>query len=128
MKDHYHDDINGRRGKVKLATTLRDAADHVRHLERNAKYRKAHPDRARAKDWIGYAIRKGRYVRLPCQVCGEGPGLARIDDASKPHGVIWLCREHLFERLRLVNRKTPADQWPVEWPMELRKGSSDGMA
>jgi len=42
----------------------------------------------------GNAIRDGRLIRKPCEVCGEEKTDAHHDDYAKPLEVRWLCRAH----------------------------------
>lgn len=46
------------------------------------------------------AIRDGRLVRQPCEVCGAEKTDAHHDDYSQPLAVRWLCRKHHGERHR----------------------------
>lgn len=51
-----------------------------------------------ANSAVGSAIRDGRIVRLPCEVCGSLKSEAHIhDDYSRPLDVRWLCRKHHLE-------------------------------
>jgi hypothetical protein len=60
--------------------------------------RKKHPEKMRAKDKVKYAVRIGRLVRQPCEVCGSTTNVhAHHDDYSKPLDVRWLCYEHHME-------------------------------
>jgi hypothetical protein len=43
------------------------------------------------------AIRDGRLIRQPCEVCGALNVEAHHDDYSKPLTVRWLCRRHHLE-------------------------------
>ena len=43
------------------------------------------------------AIRAGRLVRQPCEVCGALKVEAHHDDYNKPLDVRWLCRKHHLE-------------------------------
>ena len=59
------------------------------YLERNPIKRAAHV-------MVGNAIRDGRLIRQPCEVCGEF-AQAHHDDYSKPLEVRWLCTTHHAE-------------------------------
>lgn len=59
------------------------------YLERNPVKRAAHMA-------VGNAIRDGRLIRQPCEVCGEF-AQAHHDDYSKPLDVRWLCTTHHAE-------------------------------
>lgn len=64
-------------------------------LERNA-------DRARARARYRDALKSGRLVRQPCEVCGAEKVDGHHDDYSKPLEVRWLCREHHLQAHRRV--------------------------
>jgi hypothetical protein len=66
------------------------------HLARNARrWRKQHPERARAHSRVAYALRTGKLVKQPCEVCGSTENVhAHHDDYSKPLDVRWLCPLH----------------------------------
>lgn len=59
------------------------------YLDRNPIKRAAHIA-------CGNAIRDGRLIRQPCEVCGDG-AQAHHDDYSKPLDVRWLCTTHHAE-------------------------------
>jgi hypothetical protein len=40
------------------------------------------------------AVRSGRLVRKPCEVCGEPKSEGHHEDYHKPLEVVWLCRRH----------------------------------
>jgi len=67
-------------------------------LDRNPAKRAAHVA-------CGNAIRDGRMIRQPCEVCGEVKAQAHHGDYSKPLDVRWLCTKHHAEWHR---RNTPA--------------------
>lgn len=60
---------------------------------RAAAKRKRARDPVRAKAWrdVSYAVRSGKLVRRPCEVCGEQKVQAHHDDYTKPLAVRWLC-------------------------------------
>lgn len=39
-----------------------------------------------------YAIRTGKLVKQPCEVCSEPNVEAHHDDYAKPYDVRWLCK------------------------------------
>jgi hypothetical protein len=51
------------------------------------------PEKRKAQWAVNNAIRDGRMVRQPCEVCGE-KAQAHHDDYSKPFDVRWLCTTH----------------------------------
>ena len=52
------------------------------------------PEHHRARWTVHNAIRDGRLLRQPCEVCGAVKVEAHHDDYSKPLDVRWLCRKH----------------------------------
>jgi hypothetical protein len=61
--------------------------------KRRAKY----PEKAKARNAVSNALRDGRILRQPCEVCGA-KAQAHHDDYSKPLEVRWLCFQHHRER------------------------------
>lgn len=59
------------------------------------------PQKHKAHLMVSNAVRDGRLVKLPCEVCGS---VTRIhghhDDYSKPLDVVWLCPRHHSQRHR----------------------------
>ena len=56
-------------------------------------YRARHPEKERAHRRVAYALRTGKLLRQPCEVCGEW-AQAHHPDYSKPLDVKWLCGIH----------------------------------
>jgi hypothetical protein len=50
--------------------------------------------RALARSTTNHAIRDGKLVRKPCQICGNDKTEAHHDDYSKPLEVKWFCFKH----------------------------------
>ena len=46
-----------------------------------------------ARSTVGCAIKSGKLVRLPCEVCGKEPAEAHHDNYNKPLEVRWLCKQ-----------------------------------
>jgi hypothetical protein len=55
------------------------------------------PEKRRANIAVGNAIRDGRLLRQPCEVCGAAKAEAHHDDYTRPLDVRWLCRKHHLE-------------------------------
>lgn len=72
--------------------------------ERNIEKRKAHA-------MAGNAIRDGRLIRQPCEVCGKTKVDAHHDDYSKPLEVRWLCRRHHADVHLEINRRKRAEKY-----------------
>lgn len=64
------------------------------HPEKRAYYRQLYADKKRAHGIVKRAVRGGRLLRRPCEVCGESVAQAHHDDYSKPLDVRWLCAQH----------------------------------
>ncbi len=45
----------------------------------------------------GNAIRDGRLIKKPCEVCGEKKVNAHHCDYAKPFEIVWLCDDHHAE-------------------------------
>jgi len=63
-------------------------------MEYQRKRRDANPEKYRASYLTSNAVRDGRLIKQPCEVCGEKKAQAHHDDYSKPLDVRWLCRKH----------------------------------
>ena len=79
------------RRKYALTPEGRASANRAKksYCDRNPVKRAAHVA-------CGNAIRDGRLIRKPCEVCGE-IAQAHHDDYSKPLDVRWLCTKHHVE-------------------------------
>lgn len=66
-------------------------------LERNPLKRAAHVA-------TNNAIRDGRIIPQPCEVCGATKAQAHHDDYSKPLDVRWLCTTHHAEHHKRLRR------------------------
>lgn len=58
-----------------------------------ARYAHNHPGRKAANTAVSNALRDGRLIRWPCQVCGM-VAEAHHPDYSNFLGVVWLCVDH----------------------------------
>ena len=58
------------------------------------RWKEENPEAYRAHTATGNAIRDGRLLRKPCEVCGSKKVDAHHDDYSKALDVRWLCRKH----------------------------------
>lgn len=59
------------------------------------------PQKARTRWLVDNAVRRGKLVKLPCQVCGDPKSEGHHEDYSKPLDVVWLCRIHHKELHRI---------------------------
>lgn len=70
-------------------------ANAERIKSRDVAMRKANPEKERAHWTVGNALRYGKLVKKPCEICGSARYVdAHHDDYSKPLDVRWLCRSH----------------------------------
>lgn len=53
-----------------------------------------YPERVAARRAVREAVRSGRLVRQPCEVCGSKKVQAHHEDYSRRLDVKWLCTEH----------------------------------
>ena len=53
-----------------------------------------HRDRLRVKERVKYAVRVGKLVKGPCEVCGEALVEAHHPNYDRPLDVVWLCKKH----------------------------------
>lgn len=59
------------------------------------KYRLRHPLEYKARNAVSNAVRDGRLIRQPCEVCGTTERVqAHHHDYTKPLDVNWLCFQH----------------------------------
>lgn len=54
-------------------------------------------DRLKVKDAVRYAVKTGKLVKTPCEVCGEEKVEGHHPDYSRPLDVVWLCKQHHME-------------------------------
>jgi len=71
----------------------RNGTPNRRALRREA-LRRRDPVKRAANVAVSNALRDGRLVRQPCQVCGAPKAEAHHDDYTKPLQVRWLCFKH----------------------------------
>jgi len=68
---------------------------------------KKYPEKVRAQQMVQRAVRAGRLVRKPCEMCGAGKTVAHHDDYSKPLDVRWLCHSCHKSHHAQLRGKTP---------------------
>lgn len=66
----------------------------IAYIERNPIKRAAHIA-------VGNAVRDGRLIKQPCEICGDEQVHAHHDDYAKPLEVRWLCNTHHNEWHRI---------------------------
>ena len=71
---------------------FQDPDRKLKALGYQSKRRKLSPEKNKAREAISNALRDGRVVKSPCEVCGNEESQAHHEDYSKPLEVQWLCR------------------------------------
>lgn len=66
-------------------------------------YYKRHPTKARANHTLRRAVKSGRVIKRPCEICGSPNADAHHDNYSKPLDVKWLCPLHHHAAHRKYN-------------------------
>lgn len=86
------------------------------------------PEKHAAHVAVRTALRSGRLLRKPCEICGDKIAEAHHDDYSKPLCVRWLCDRHhkachvekrrLERAAKLLSAPAPNRECtePVRWP------------
>lgn len=62
-----------------------------------ARYAKKYPLKRTATSAVSNALRDGRLIKGPCEVCGKKKVEAHHDDYSRPLNIRWLCKKHHTE-------------------------------
>ena len=77
-----------------------DPKKKARIAERMRSYRQDEGYRVKekARGDLARAVKLGKIIKKPCEVCGYEKAEAHHDDYSKPLDVVWLCRSHHVER------------------------------
>ena len=81
-KRYYHENTNGYRDRQQRRTAIRHKSEKEKHNERNRQYAARHPKKHAAKVAVMMAVRSGRLVGKPCEVCGA-------TKAQAHHGRQW---------------------------------------
>jgi hypothetical protein len=68
----------------------------------SVEHRQRYPQKRQARLAVGYALKSGKLVKKPCEVCGSLLSEAHHPDYSKPLDVRWLCIKHHREADRLL--------------------------
>jgi hypothetical protein len=104
-KNRYYDEnMNGYADHAKENAKKTYTGNKAAYYERNAEYKRRHPERAEALKLVTAAIRSGDLVPGPCEVCQQA-AQAHHDDYTQPLVVRWLCRKHHMALHRALHRK-----------------------
>jgi len=77
----------------------REHPERVEELRQESRAR--YPEKQRARWKVNKALRSGKLVRQPCEVCGAESTQAHHEDYLKPLDVRWLCSVHHGETHRV---------------------------
>lgn len=77
------------------------------------RYFEKFPDRKVAHRKLSNAIRGGRVLKKPCEICGEMDSQGHHEDYSRPLDVVWLCALHHALRHRQLRGEPGIDLSPV---------------
>jgi hypothetical protein len=91
------------------AARLKTERGKEQRKKANANRRARHPLKYAANVMAGNAIRDGRLIRQPCEVCGGTDKIhAHHEDYTKPFDVNWLCMAHHVARHKQLNAERRA--------------------
>lgn len=88
------DVIENRKDKIEYYREYDIRRGSRRTLEDTQKYREQNPKKYSAHVKVGNALRNGKLVKQPCEVCGESVVHGHHCDYDRPLEVMWLCAEH----------------------------------
>lgn len=91
--ERFRDYDKQRRNKETMSSEAWLVHIAERH-EYTVRYRETNPKKYRAHCVVGRAIKTGKLVTEPCEVCGSENVHGHHDDYDKPLTVRWLCAEH----------------------------------
>jgi hypothetical protein len=83
-----------RRHRDKAAKSRAAGCKHKPKPETRRKWDQANKVKKRAHGIVAAAVRSGRLVRQPCQVCQSRDVEAQHEDYTKPLDVMWFCPKH----------------------------------
>jgi hypothetical protein len=113
-------DVNEHRGKnlekIRKYDRERSKLPHRRkHLIDNAQqWRIKNPLKYHAHSILSNAIRDGKIIKQPCEVCGSTYRIhGHHDDYYKPLGVNWLCAKHHAERHKELKEMEMLDKYDL---------------
>jgi hypothetical protein len=80
------------------------ANNKERSFENAKRYIRKNPEKRKAHQMVSNAIRDGKLLRQPCEICGE-KGHAHHEDYLKPLEVRWLCPTHHMRHHHGIDRR-----------------------
>ena len=90
VRNHAHTE-HGRQNEKEWNKTEKGKAKYKRHTQR---FRRLNPEKYKATGIANNALRSGKLIKKPCEVCEREDAEKHHDDYSKPLEVRWLCRKH----------------------------------
>lgn len=86
-------------GRKEYSQTEQGRRAHAKALRRSGE---RYPEKRHARITFGNAVRDGKIVRKPCEVCGDHKSEGHHPDYSKPLEVRWLCNKHHRDQHRPI--------------------------
>ena len=71
-----------------------DNSRRAKQYERVQQWKEKNPEKYSAHIAVSNAVRSGKLVKIPCEVCGAEYVHAHHENYSEPLNVIWLCPSH----------------------------------
>jgi hypothetical protein len=62
------------------------------------RYKEKYPQKNYARIALNNAVRDGKVIKQPCEICGSTDSEGHHDDYMRPLNVRWLCPKHHAER------------------------------
>lgn len=78
---------------------------HRRLNDSKKRYTERNPDKKKAVVAVNNAVRDGRLIKQPCEVCGNPEAEGHHDDYTKMLDVRWLCDKHHKEHHKNLREK-----------------------
>lgn len=92
------------REKARAYYTSVARRNHLKETGQSNRWAKENPQKVRAHWRVHYAIKTGKLIKQPCEICGTTSRInAHHDDYSRPLSVMWLCSEHHVARHFYLN-------------------------
>ncbi len=94
VQDRYNDPIARQRIREYERKRFKDPRRKQKMMEYARKRDFRHPGKLKARSRLGDAIKTGRIIRKPCEVCGDIKSQGHHTDYRKYRDVKWLCFKH----------------------------------
>ena len=98
-RKRYQSSPERREKQRKYCLKIAGPEQRAQNLRATDAYKKRNPEKHRAHGFVKRALKSGKLVRQPCEVCGSSKKIrAHHNDYSQPLEVMWLCNDHHIER------------------------------